>query len=131
MKIILTIIPTNLLLYICFYPLFLLPYKPKTRIWFSAICWSANKIYLIFVNRESRSLCKRCPNRELFLVSIFLYSDWIRRFTSKSNWTRNNFVSGQFTRWLYFKAIPNSIYFYKGILLHVIPVRIIVPCCQR
>ena len=28
---------------------------------------------------------------------------------------------------LYFKAIPNSIEFYKGILLHVIPVRIIVP----
>ena len=30
---------------------------------------------------------------------------------------------------LYFKAIPNSIDFYKGIFLHVIPVRIIVPCC--
>ena len=24
---------------------------------------------------------------------------------------------------LYFKAMPNSIYFYKGIFLHVIPVR--------
>ena len=28
---------------------------------------------------------------------------------------------------LYFKAMPNSIDFYKGILLHVIPVCIIVP----
>ena len=29
---------------------------------------------------------------------------------------------------LYFKAMPHSINFYKGIFLHVIPVRIIVPC---
>ena len=29
---------------------------------------------------------------------------------------------------LYIKAMPNSINFYKGILLHFIPVRIIVPC---
>ena len=29
---------------------------------------------------------------------------------------------------LYFKAVPNSIDFYKGIFLHVIPVRITVPC---
>ena len=29
---------------------------------------------------------------------------------------------------LYFKAMPNLIDFYKGIFLHVIPVRIIVPC---
>ena len=28
---------------------------------------------------------------------------------------------------LYFKAMPNSIDFYKGIFLHAIPVRIIVP----
>ena len=28
---------------------------------------------------------------------------------------------------LYFKAMPNSIDFYKGIFLHLIPVRIIVP----
>ena len=32
---------------------------------------------------------------------------------------------------LFFKAIPNSIYFFKGIFLHVIPVCIIVPCNQR
>ena len=28
---------------------------------------------------------------------------------------------------LYFKVMPNSIDFYKGVFLHVIPVRIIVP----
>ena len=28
------------------------------------------------------SLRWKCPNTELFLIRIFLYSDWIRRFTS-------------------------------------------------
>ena len=28
-----------------------------------------------------RTLRKKCPNTEFFLVRIFLYSDWIRRFT--------------------------------------------------
>ena len=37
--------------------------------------WS--KTYLV-------SLREMCPNTELFLVRIFLYSDWIRRFTCKS-----------------------------------------------
>ena len=32
---------------------------------------------------------------------------------------------------LYFKAMPNSIDFYKAIFLHVFPVRIIVPCSQQ
>ena len=32
---------------------------------------------------------------------------------------------------LYFKAMPNSIDFYKGIFLHVFPVRIIVPWSYR
>ena len=27
------------------------------------------------------SLCEKCANTELFLVRIFLHSDWIRRFT--------------------------------------------------
>ena len=31
---------------------------------------------------------------------------------------------------LYFKAMPNSIVFYKGIFLHVIPVCIIVPSLE-
>ena len=33
---------------------------------------------------------EKCPNAELFLVRIFLYSDWIR--------TRNNSVFGHFSR---------------------------------
>ena len=37
-----------------------------------------------------RPLHKKCPNTELFLVHIFLYSDWIR--------SRNNSVFGQFSR---------------------------------
>ena len=36
------------------------------------------------------SLREECPNTELFLVRIFLYSDWIR--------TRNNSASGHFSR---------------------------------
>ena len=32
---------------------------------------------------------------------------------------------------IYFKGMPNSIDFYKRILLHVIPVRIIVPCYEE
>ena len=32
---------------------------------------------------------------------------------------------------LYFKAMPNSIDFYKGIFLHIIPVQIIVPCPEQ
>ena len=30
---------------------------------------------------QSTTLREKCPNAELFLVSIFLYSDWIRWFT--------------------------------------------------
>ena len=36
------------------------------------------------------SLPEKCPNTELFLVHIFLYSNWIR--------TRNNSVFGHFSR---------------------------------
>ena len=28
-------------------------------------------------------LLEKCPNTELFLARIFLYSDWIRRFTTE------------------------------------------------
>ena len=49
------------------------------------------------------SLRQKCPNAELFLVRIFLYSDWIRRFTPNSVRirkirTRNNSVFGHFSR---------------------------------
>ena len=84
MKIIVTIIPTDLVTNLL-YPLFVLSYKPKTRILFSESWWSGNEKYFFF----------------LFIASP-----------------------------LYLKAMPNSIDFYKGIFLHVIPVRIIVPCCN-
>ena len=61
------------MLQIRFYPLFVLSYKPKARLRFSASWWSGNKKYLCFC---------------LWQVA------------------------------LYFKVIPNSIEFYKGIFLH-------------
>ena len=42
--------------------------------------------------------------------------------------TRNIFVFSLWRVALYFKATPNSIDFHNEISLHVIPVRIIVPC---
>ena len=68
MKIIVTITPTDLVTN-CFYPLFVLSYKRKTRIWFPASWWSGNE-------KERVAL--------------------------------------------YFKAMANSVDFYKGIFLHVI-----------
>ena len=32
-------------------------------------------------NNGKKSLCEKCSNTEFFLVRIFLYSEWIRRFT--------------------------------------------------
>ena len=58
----------------------------------------------IFVPRNL-VLREKCPNTELFLVRIFRYSDWIRRFTKslysiriQENTTRNNSVFGHFSR---------------------------------
>ena len=81
MKIILTIIPTDLVLQICFYPLFVFSFKLKSRIKFSASLWSGNE-------KNSASAGARVG--------------------------------------LYFKAMLNSIDFYKGIFLHATLVRIIV-----
>ena len=44
--------------------------------------------------------------------------------------TRNIFVFCLQWNALYFKAMPNSRDLYKGTFLHVIPVRIIVPCSR-
>ena len=51
------------------------------------------------------SLCEKCPNAELFLFPIFLYSDWIGRFANlriqseyEKKRSRNNFVFGHFSR---------------------------------
>ena len=45
------------------------------------------------------ALRKKCPNTELFLVRIFLYSDWIQRFTSEYRKirTRSNSVFEHFS----------------------------------
>ena len=46
------------------------------------ICWLFHVLAQFpFTKREMESLRKKCPNTELFLVRIFLYSYWIRRFT--------------------------------------------------
>ena len=37
-----------------------------------------------FIAFRNISLREKCPNTEFFLVRIFLYSDWIRKFMSKS-----------------------------------------------
>ena len=51
------------------------------------------------------SLCEKCPNTELFLFPIFLYSDWIRRVANLRIQpeygkirSRNNSVFGHFSR---------------------------------
>ena len=50
--------------------------------------------------------CAKCPNTEFFLVHIFLYSDWIQRFTVniciqseyRKIQTKKNSAFGQFSR---------------------------------
>ena len=43
-----------------------------------------NLYFYDFVNFITKvSLREKCTNTEVFLVRIFLYSDWIRRFTGK------------------------------------------------
>ena len=50
------------------------------------------------------TLCENCPNKEFFLVCIFLYLDWIRRFTFciqskyRKIWTRKNSLFWHFSR---------------------------------
>ena len=36
------------------------------------------------IKTSYRKHCVNCPNADFFLVRIFLYSDWIRRFLCKS-----------------------------------------------
>ena len=38
----------------------------------------------IALHKQHIALSEKCPNTELFLVRIFLYSDWIRRCTEKT-----------------------------------------------
>ena len=44
---------------------------------------------------EQGKQSEKCPNTELFLVRIFLYSDWIRRFTPWKHWLMSKNVLRQ------------------------------------
>ena len=48
---------------------------------------------------ELNTLCEKCPNTKLFLVRIFLYSDWNLRIKSEFRKirTRKNSVFGHFS----------------------------------
>ena len=83
-----------------------------------------------------QSLREKCPNTEFFLVRIFLYSDWIRRFTvnlriqseHRKIRTRKNFVFGHFSRSAKFStpvqfswiSLVCSKYFVHGVFCHSI-----------
>ena len=78
---------------------------------FHAVALKTNMFHSIINNNRifcsiELSLREKCPNTELFLVRIFLYMDWIRRFMVnlriqskyRKIWTRNNSVFGHFSR---------------------------------
>ena len=57
-------------------------------------CWFCSVKYPILIHFSHENFllkmdfvnfvhCVKCPNTEFFLVGIFLYSDWIRRFTTE------------------------------------------------
>ena len=71
MKIIITIIPTDLV-QVRFYPLFVLSYKPKTRIRFSASWWSGNEKYFCFLFTASRALLQSHAELKRLLQRNFL-----------------------------------------------------------
>ena len=71
MKIIVTIIPTNLV--INFYPLFVLSYKPKTRIWFSASWWSGNEKYFYFLFIASSAVLQSHAKFNRLFIKEFSY----------------------------------------------------------
>ena len=60
-------------------------WKSKTYPSSLLVHWIFYKVWRAFYFGVSTSkwkeLREKCPNTELFLVRIFLYSDWIRRFT--------------------------------------------------
>ena len=61
------------------------------------------------------SLRQKCPNAELFLVRIFLYSDWIRRFTPQISVFSTN--TGKYGP----EITPYLRTFYAALLLHSPP----------
>ena len=55
------------------------------------------------------SLRENCPNKELFLVRIFLYSDWMRIFTPQ--WLLFEFdPKTSFDRWPFYEYAGKMIY---------------------
>ena len=46
-----------------------------------SILWCIAKLLSTNVTEPAFTLREKCSNTELFLVRIYLYSDWIRRFT--------------------------------------------------
>ena len=69
-------------------------FRGTTENSFSKVFWDVNssikrwipniflfvKIEKFVVSYSSATPCEKCPNTEFFLVPIFLYSEWIRRF---------------------------------------------------
>ena len=51
---------------------------------------------------QSNSLREKCPNTEFFLVCIFLYLDWIWRYTEYSVRIRKNADQKKFRIWTLF-----------------------------
>ena len=68
MKIIVTIIPTDLVKNLLL-PSFFISCKPKTRIWFSANWWSGNEKYFCFLFIASGMI-----NSERMINSMMLHS---------------------------------------------------------
>ena len=72
--------------------------------------------YILAIFYCSLTQREKCPNTEFFLVRIFLYFDWIRRFTEEIIWiqtkcskiqSRKNSVFGHFSRSV--KDIPSHL----------------------
>ena len=71
--------------------------------------------YQIIFQRNNcwmESLLENCPNTEFFLVHIFQYSDWIRRFTDQSPYLvriRENTDQRKFSIWTLFTLVGEPI----------------------
>ena len=122
------------------------------------ICWGRSTSFLVYnfvfqaisekimcckdFTRKLRGLlCKNNPNfnscKFIYKLNFISFLPLSRHRNQKqeSNFqqvgclvTRNSFDFCLYRVVLYFKVMLNSIDFYKRIFLHVIPVRIIVPC---
>ena len=89
--------------------------------------WILIKIRRTLWDDQSCTLCKMCPNTEFFLVSIFPYSDWIRRFAEEISVFSPNMGKYGPEKTLYlhtFHAVAvcdflkNWLWFFSNILYH-------------